>query len=76
MIWLGLALLLMVIAPVWEWRRRKMALEKEVAMLRWTVMVLGLASLLFAAQAQIRLDRLSTSNRELPAKPLFQQRSW
>jgi hypothetical protein len=75
MIWLGIVFALMVITPVWEWKREKLPLEKEVVMLRWEVLVLALAGFLFAAQAQIRLERLSSqllsvkSTHELAAKP-------
>ena len=68
----------MVAMSAWEWKRKKMSLEWEVATLRWTVLGLALAWLLFAAQAQIRLQSLSSqlskSSHESLAMPQFPQK--
>jgi hypothetical protein len=76
MIWFFIFAVLVVVTPIWEWRRAKMSLEMEVAVLRWTVLMMGLAFLLFGAQAQVRLERLSSqakSNHAQPATPQLQR---
>jgi phosphoglycerol transferase MdoB-like AlkP superfamily enzyme len=74
-----IAFALTIAAPVFEWERPKQSVEREVAYLRWTVLLMGLAFLVFVAQAQIRFEQLSSltakSHHEQSAMPQLPQKA-
>jgi hypothetical protein len=74
LVWIALVPL----ALLWEWKRKKASLEREVERLRWVVLGLGLVLLVFQAAVIARLDRVEAppkSSRELSATRLSPQKS-
>jgi len=67
------------LALLWEWKRKKVSLEREVERLRWVVLGLGLVLLVFQAAVMARLGRVEASypksSRELSATRLSPQKS-
>jgi len=77
---LSVSLLALVpLALLWEWKREKASLEREVERLRWVVLGLGLVFLVFQAVGITRLGRVEAScpksSRELSATRLSPQKS-